>query len=159
MYHEDLAPKKLHGPLVISRVFYHEWWLNMRVSTHRVKWAFKHVVLKDHMTNWNNYIYYHGACGYHSLQGGHLPWGSFSQKVVWPSLFTSGVFSNLFVANLKVAGNVRTPLIIWKNNTKHCNLKATYYQPGKNSFKFHKIMTKNKANNTKIKNIKCCFFA
>ena len=27
-----------------------------------------------------------------------------------------------------------------KNNTKHCSLKAIYYQPGKNNFKFDKMI-------------------
>ena len=31
-----------------------------------------------------------------------------------------------------------------KNNTKHCNLKATFYQSGKNNLKFDKMIANNK---------------
>ena len=52
------------------------------------------------------------------------------------------VFSGFFGLNRKVALNVRTPLIIYKNGRKHCNMKA-------NNFKVHEMI----ANNKKTSNI------
>ena len=47
------------------------------------------------------------------------------------------VFSGFFSPNFKVVRNVRRPLIIYKNDPKKCNLKATYFIPTRK-----KIMSK-----------------
>ena len=54
------------------------------------------------------------------------------------------VFSGYFCPNRKAAWNLKRPMMIYKNNMKHCNLKATYYQPEISNFKVHKIIANNK---------------
>ena len=69
------------------------------------------------------------------------------------SLVCRGNSKDAFCPNRKASWDVRTSLMAYKDNTKHCNLKVTYYQPVKNNFKFHKMI----ANRTQ-KKIKCCCF-
>ena len=53
----------------------------MRVSYPYVKWTFDHVVLPNHITNWNHYISnntlyirYYGTYDHKTWQGGDSPW-------------------------------------------------------------------------------------
>ena len=70
------------------------------------------------------------------------------------SLLCRGNSKDVFCPNRQASWDVRTALMTYKNNTKHCNLKVTYYQPVKNNFKFHKMIANHKK---KIK--RCCLFA
>ena len=57
----------------------------------------------------------------------------------------SGVFSRFFGPNRKVSWNVRTPLTIYKNGTRHCYMKASYLLPArKNIYKVHKMIAAKK---------------
>ena len=56
----------------------HQTWQNLNLpwwnSFYRVTWKLDHVVLSDHLTNWNHYLHYHSMYGHQTWQDGNQHW-------------------------------------------------------------------------------------
>ena len=65
----------------------HQTWQNLNLPWSnyfcRVTWKLYHVVLSDHLTNWNHYLHYHSMYGHQTWQDGNQPWLAPTYKVTW----------------------------------------------------------------------------